>query len=136
MRDPESFYVPMYARPVTPDRKPLKTQVTPNRKELFAALNEFVTKRGAWLTSIPGDKEVRMECLPDSTLPDELRKLGYTVESDGETERILPHAITTQVVSAADGVLTPLTEGSSGRPVITITSAGICRVLKFTFTLP
>jgi hypothetical protein len=134
MRD-ETNYIPLYMRPSS-DLKPLKAEVTPNRKELFAALNEFVTKRGAFLTSIPGEKEVRMECVPDSTVPDELRKLGYTVEPDGEGERILPHAITTQVVSGVDGVLTPLTEGSSGRPVISIMHAGICRVLKFTFTLP
>jgi hypothetical protein len=31
-----------------------------------------------------------MESLPGSTLPEELRRLGYVVAATGETERILP----------------------------------------------
>ena len=50
--------------------------------------------RHGWLTSIPGDVEVTMECLPGSTLPDELRRAGYTVTETGTTQRILAHAIT------------------------------------------
>jgi hypothetical protein len=30
-----------------------------------------------WLTSIPGAVEVTMQCLPGSTLLDELKRLGY-----------------------------------------------------------
>jgi hypothetical protein len=33
-----------------------------------------------------------MECLPGSTLPDELRKAGYDVTGIGSGERILPTA--------------------------------------------
>jgi len=135
-RDPERFYVPLYMRPSS-DRMPQKAEVLPSRKELFAGINAFVRKHGdGWLTSIPGEREVRMECMPESSLPDELRKLGYRLEPGGETERILPHAITTQIVSDVDGVLTPLTEGSSGRPVITSTHAGIVTVQRYSFTLP
>lgn len=134
MKD-ETNYIPLYMRPSS-DRKPLKAQVVPSRKELFAGINEFVTKRGGWLTSIPGDKEVRMECLPDSTLPDELRKLGYTVEADGETERILHTAVTQKFVMGATGEFEPLTEGST-RPVAQVRQqAGIVTVLRFGFDLP
>jgi hypothetical protein len=71
----------------------LKQQVM-DRKVLFEGINKFVRAKGGWLTSVPGAPEVTMECLPGSTLPDELRKLGYTVEADGQGERILPMAIT------------------------------------------
>jgi hypothetical protein len=59
-----------------------------SRKELFAGLNKFVTERSGFLTSVPGEREVTMECLEGSTLPDGVRQLGYTVVADGEGERI------------------------------------------------
>jgi hypothetical protein len=131
----EDNYIPLYMRP-SADRKPLKAEVTPNRKELFAALNEFVTKRRGYLTSVPGDKEVRMECLPDSTLPDELRKLGYKVEADGEGERILHSAIVEKFVTGLDGALEPLIEGSTRLVASTVTHAGICKVTRYAFDMP
>jgi hypothetical protein len=33
---------------------------------------------------------MRIECLPGSTLPEELRAAGYDLEPDGEGERIVP----------------------------------------------
>jgi hypothetical protein len=54
--------------------------------------NSRITRRNFWITSIPGETEVTTEALPDSTLPDELRKLDYDVRENGETERIImPH---------------------------------------------
>lgn len=64
-----------------------------DRKALFAGLNEFVRARSGWLTSMPGAREVTMECLYGSTLPDELRGLGYKVEADGEGQRVVPDGI-------------------------------------------
>jgi len=49
----EDNYIPLYMRS-SADREPLKAEVIPSRKELFAALNAFVTERHGWLTSIPG----------------------------------------------------------------------------------
>jgi phage terminase large subunit-like protein len=40
-----------------------------------------------------------MKVLPGSTRPDELRGLGYAVEADGEGERLIPHAITEDVIT-------------------------------------
>jgi hypothetical protein len=64
------------------------------RDELSAAPSEFVTARGkgSGSSSVPGSPDLRLEALPDSTRPAELRRLGYTVERIGETQRILPHA--------------------------------------------
>jgi hypothetical protein len=144
----ESNYIPVYARPSTGVRKPFRHEVIADRKARFASLLKYVTARNGWLTSVPGEIDVTMECLPDSSLPDELRAgaeymIGdetvrlppYKVVEDGEGERILPHAITTRIVGDADGVH-PVTEGSSSRPVITITHAGIVKTRRFSFTLP
>jgi len=133
----ETRYIPMYSREAPPRRVPLPGEVLADRKAKFASLLKYVAARQGWLSSVPGDVEVTLECLPGSSLPDELRAgAEYKVESDGETTRILPHAITTQIVSNPDGTLGPLTEGSSSRPVLTITHAGIVRVLKFRFKMP
>jgi hypothetical protein len=53
---------------------------------------------------------VTIECLPGSTLPDELRKAGYDVTEIGEGERILPTAIVEKFVARADGEFEPLTK--------------------------
>jgi hypothetical protein len=84
---------------------------------------------------VPGDPEVRMECLPGSTLPDELRQLGYDVRDLGDGERILAAAITERFVRRADGELEPLVEGST-RPIAEArTHAGICKVRRFGFSI-
>jgi hypothetical protein len=46
---------------------PLKPEVQ-NRKARFTALNEFVRSRNGWITSVPGDVEITIECLPGSAL--------------------------------------------------------------------
>jgi hypothetical protein len=66
---------------------------TKDLKEQFEAVNKFVCSRGGWVTSIPGAPEVTMECLPGSSLPDELRRQGYTVKENGEGERIMSHGV-------------------------------------------
>jgi hypothetical protein len=107
--------------------------VIADRKERFAALNAFVTKRNGWLTSIPGAADMAMECLPGSTLPVALRNLGYDVEPTGEGERILPAAIIVKFAAGPDGALQPLTMGSTRSVSLTMTHAGICRVQRYTF---
>jgi hypothetical protein len=39
--------------------------------------------------------------------------VGYHVQEDGETERILPAGITERFARGADGTLAPLTAGST-----------------------
>jgi hypothetical protein len=48
---------------------------------------------------------VTVECLPGSTLPAELRKLGYDVTKAGEGERILAGAVVEPFSQRADGGL-------------------------------
>jgi hypothetical protein len=105
-------------------------------KEKFQALNEFVTSHNGWITSIPGAVMVTVECLPNSTLPGELRKAGYDVSDIGEGERILPTAIIERFVARADGEFEPMTEGSTKPIASTVTHAGICKVKQYTFSLP
>jgi hypothetical protein len=114
---------------------PEAKSVIHQRKADFEDLNHFVTKRGGWLTSICGDKIVDFQCLPESQLPDQIAALGFRVEPDGYTERILPTAINEQFVRGSDGSLEALTEGSTKPVVSTVSHAGICRVARYWFML-
>jgi hypothetical protein len=108
-----------------------------NRKARFAELNAMATAKGnAWLTSIPGRTEITMECLPDSTLPDDLRKLGYVVTETGEGQRILSGAIVERFYDRSDGVRIAITAGSTLRATSTVRHAGICKVSRFAFVIP
>jgi hypothetical protein len=56
------------------DRVP---KVSEKRRLLWDALHEFCREQGAWVTSIPHTKELRVECRKDSSLPAKLVELGY-----------------------------------------------------------
>jgi hypothetical protein len=87
------------------------------------------------LVSVPGDPEMRFEALPDSALPAALRSMGYVVEQTGETQRILPHAITEELTTTSSGAVVPVTEGST-RPVTRrVTHAGIATLLQYDLRL-
>jgi hypothetical protein len=60
-RKPERLMRQFYTSPRNPEMDKIKSR--------FAALNEFVTSRHGWITSVPGAVEVTMECLPGSELP-------------------------------------------------------------------
>ena len=76
-----------------------------------------------------------MECLPGSTLPDELRKAGYDVRDLGDGERILATAIVERFTTRGDGELEPLVEGSTKPISLTQTHAGICKVRRYGFSM-
>jgi hypothetical protein len=50
--------------------------------------------RKLWVTSLAGEHEVRVECLPGSSLPATLRKIGYQLTRGQDGQRILPVAVT------------------------------------------
>ena len=84
---------------------------------------------------MPGAPEVTIECLPESTPPDELRAAGYDLMSAGEGERILANAVTQVLTLSSSGALEPLTSASS-RPVATkVVHAGVARVPRYAFTM-
>src|SRR4051794_12936496 len=102
----------------------LPSRAVDGRKDEFARLNELVTARGGWLTSVPGaDDPIRMEALPASALPDQLRAMGYSVERTGESQRILPHAIVENFVADRNGAFAPATAGSTQAIVRSVTHA-------------
>src|SRR4051812_149506 len=43
-------------------------------KDRFDEINQLISERQGWVTSVRGDPEVRFECLPGAMLPDELRE--------------------------------------------------------------
>ena len=79
-------------------------------------------------------RDVTIEALPGSTLPDELRQRGYDVRATCEEgERILSNAITERFQQKADGSLGPLTEGSTNPVALIAHHAGIVRVRRYAF---
>jgi hypothetical protein len=94
-----------------------------------------VRERGGWITSIPGDPDIRFETLPGSALPGELRAMGCDVRDLGDGERILAAAIIEKFVTRADGELEPLTPGSTRPVASTVTHAGICKVTRYSFEI-
>jgi hypothetical protein len=118
------------------DRPDAQRQRIVGRKEKFQALNDWINRQGgAWLTSIPGDFEVRMECLPSSDVPQRLGDLGFQLRPEGRGERILACAIVDKFCRRADGELEPLTEGSTMPVARLVTHAGIVEVVRFSFVL-
>jgi hypothetical protein len=97
-------------------------------------MNEFVTGRGGWATSLPDATEITVEALPWSTLPDELRDLGFDLQDAGEGERILPAGIEQRLMQNPDGTLGPATAGST-RSVVVIRHAVTCWVKRYTFNI-
>ena len=119
-----------YAQKYKPVGAEAKDQVR-ERKEEFDSLNAFVTRHRGWITSVPGDKFVDFEALPDSPLPDQLRALGYHVEPQGNGQRMLPAAI----VERFDKQGALITEGSTLPVSSTRTHAGLVVVNKYWFDL-
>lgn len=58
------------------------------RRRLWEALSEFVSSNGGWVTSLPGVKDLRIECRQGSDLPIKLRAAGYSVRAAGAGTRI------------------------------------------------
>lgn len=127
-------YHPLYTRPAA-EAKWARAQLA-QRKEKFASLNRWIGERGGWIVSVPGDREVRVECLTDSTIPEELRKEGYVLTALGESERILHTAIEQKLSAASDGTMVPWTPESGGPVSLVTQHAGIVTVLRYGFELP
>jgi hypothetical protein len=85
VKDPDRLLRQLYARP--------RDAEIDERKQRFAAINDYVTKRGGWMVSIPGAREMRIQVLPGSVLPGQLAEPGYIVTRTGQSERVLAHAM-------------------------------------------
>jgi hypothetical protein len=110
--------------------------VVKRRRAQFEALNEIVTEGGGWLTSTPGNREVVVECLPGSRLPDLLADRGYDLKPEQDGERILPVAVSQKMTRNADGTLGPVTEGSTQAVTTVFTAPGIAKVKRYAFEIP
>jgi len=129
LKDSERFHFP--AAPIDRERK----TAIEKRKAIFVDLNEFVTARGGWLVSVAGAVDVVLECLVDSTLPDDVARLGHDLKPDGEGQRILPAGVTERFVRNRDGNLSLITEGSTVPVAEVRHHAGIVRVERWRFSL-
>jgi hypothetical protein len=107
------------------------------RRKRFDEPNAFVSARGdAWLVSVPGAHELRLDALVGSTIPNDLRALGYIVEKIGMSERILPHAVAQRFETSSSGALIPATEGSTKPVTVTVTKSGIAAVKQYDLRMP
>jgi hypothetical protein len=69
-------------------------------------------------------------------LPAALRDLGYVDEKTGQSQRILPHAVTERFETSSSGALLTATENST-KPVTTrVTHAGIATVIQYDLRMP
>jgi hypothetical protein len=113
----------LYATPRSPE--------IDQRKRRFDDINAFISQRGGWCTSVPGSHEITFDALVGSPLPDQLRGLGYSVEKTGESQRILPHAVSQKFETSSSGALIPATEGSTKPMSVIVTNAGIAVVEQY-----
>jgi hypothetical protein len=94
-------------------------------------LNAFISARNGFVTSVPGSQEIRFDAIHGSTLPEELRALGWGVAKTGESQRILAGALIERFVAKANGEYELLTEPSTKPIARTVTHAGIVAVEQF-----
>jgi hypothetical protein len=125
-----------YAEKYKPIGPAEKDQVR-ERKEEFEALNDLIRRGGGWIVSVPGAREVRLEVLPGSPLPNALRARGYDVQRDepAHGERILPHSIVEWFVRGGDGAFELATAGSTKPIASRVTHAGVAKVEKYWFLI-
>jgi hypothetical protein len=112
-------------------------QVVQSRKTKFEKLNRWATERGAWIVSVPGADTVLIECLPGSTVPIELRASGYDVRPAEHPagQRILASAIVQDFTLTSSDAYELATPGSTKPIAQVLRHAGICRVMRYTFTM-
>lgn len=107
-----------------------------DRHERFASFNSFIRSHGGWVVSVPGDKMVTVEMLPQSNLANVLADLGHNLEPLENGERNLPFAISENFARNSDGSLGIVTEGST-RPITTVVHhAGITPTRRYRLALP
>jgi hypothetical protein len=88
------------------------------------------------MIAVPGAREATIVALVGSALPGQLAALGWHVEKIGESQRILPHAVSQKLTVRADGELEPFVEGSSKPVTMVITNAGVANLECYDLRMP
>ena len=91
----------------------------------FTEICDLIRRRAgnAWLTSVSGDIEVRLEATAGSSVPQQLREAGYRLVEDPPGQRLVQQAIEEQL-TRKDGTI-----------IRHIAHAGIIKVQRFSFLL-
>jgi hypothetical protein len=101
------------------------------RRRRFDDINAYIAEHGGWMTSVPGAREMTFDALPGSPLPEQLTALGYLVTRTGESQRVLPHAVTQKLEMSSSGALIAATESSTRPVTVIVTNAGIAVVVQY-----
>ena len=83
------------------------------RKELVEKLSDWIHAAGAWVCSVPGANELRIEALSTSDLPQRLIDAGHSLQSAGSNERLVNSTVSE--VKNAKGEVTLKTFGGGIR---------------------
>jgi hypothetical protein len=75
-------------------KRKLDIAAAENRKLLFQALSEFISRRGGYLVSPVHAKRLCVEVPQFSTLPDELIDLGYDLKLGPTNTRVTAQGLT------------------------------------------
>jgi hypothetical protein len=84
------------------------------RRRLQEALTNFIHSQGAWVTSPPGARCLRVEIVQNSSLPAKLIELGYNprhcgtstrIVSGGTTETTTDRRTGNQIIRHHDGIV-------------------------------
>ena len=70
------------------ERKAPVEKIGEKQRRLWDALNSFVMAHGGWITSPPGHRAIRIECVKDSSIPAQLASAGYQPHHVGSHLRI------------------------------------------------
>ena len=93
-------YKPEYSDKLNPERSVRPAPISERQKQLWHALHTYCQDHGAWVVSIPDDRELRIECRKGSLLPSKLKTLGCDPQQCGFRTRIeAGHFLPVDVIS-------------------------------------
>jgi hypothetical protein len=67
-----------------------KERLNEKERGLWDRMLAFCRNAGAWVVSEPYQRRVEIEAMEDSTLYDELQKLGFPIFKVGQRDKLLP----------------------------------------------
>jgi hypothetical protein len=106
------------------------------RADWFTGFNREAMAREAWIISSPGASEIIIETLPGNPWIDELTGRGFSLQWEGNGQRIVSHYYSEPMTLSSSGAMMPLTPGSTREVTMVRREPGIARTERFSFRAP